>query len=278
MRSPIRILGGKGKMARWIVDRLPECEAYVEPFGGGASVLLAREPVRLEVYNDLDESLVGFFKVLADPALFGDFYRRVALLPYSRALFYECRRTWAEQADPVERAARWFVLARQNFGGMCDSWGFVVTAHGHVPPLTWASTLKMLPAIHCRLQRVQIECNDWRKVLAAYDGPDTLFYCDPPFVHATRSSTRYTHELSDQDHVELVERLLALDGKAAVSTYPNDIYRRLVAAGWKRQIRRTVCHAAGKVRESGLRGLGAATRMQPRTEWLLVKPERKTEA
>ncbi|MCS7226943.1 MAG: DNA adenine methylase, partial [Gloeomargarita sp. SKYB31] len=69
-----------------VAKLLPLVEAwphrrYCEPFGGGASVLLAKQPVEVETYNDLDGALVEFFKTLADPDRFEQFYRRVALLP-----------------------------------------------------------------------------------------------------------------------------------------------------------------------------------------------------
>ena len=117
LRSPILWFGGKGNMVAKLLPLMPPCRRYVEPFGGGASVLMAREPVEVEVYNDLDEDLSSFFRVLADPARFGKFYRRVALLPYSRSIYNECRSTWEACEDPIERAARWFVVARQSFSG-----------------------------------------------------------------------------------------------------------------------------------------------------------------
>ena len=41
---------------------------YVEVFGGGASVLLSKPSATLDVYNDLDQGLVNFFKCLRDRA------------------------------------------------------------------------------------------------------------------------------------------------------------------------------------------------------------------
>jgi DNA adenine methylase len=91
MRSPIGWFGGKGNMRGRILPTFPPHKRYVEPFGGGASLLLAKEPVELEVYNDLDHALYEFFTTLADPGEFERFYRRVALLPYSRELYNECQ-------------------------------------------------------------------------------------------------------------------------------------------------------------------------------------------
>jgi len=104
--GPIKWFGGKGQMQRKILPLLPRCKRYCEPFGGGASILLARDPVEVETYNDLNEALVDFFRVLADPELFEAFHRRVAPLPYSRAIYNECRKTWRDEPDRIKRAAK----------------------------------------------------------------------------------------------------------------------------------------------------------------------------
>ncbi|GIW05154.1 MAG: hypothetical protein KatS3mg059_1774 [Thermomicrobiales bacterium] len=96
--------GGKGRLVHRIIALMPPHRIYVEPFGGAATVLLNKPPSPVEVYNDVDEGLVGFFRVLSDPDLFAQFYRRVAVLPYSRKLYDDARRTWRDEPDPVKRA------------------------------------------------------------------------------------------------------------------------------------------------------------------------------
>ena len=60
----IRYHGGKFRLADWIISHFPKHEPYVEPFGGGASILLSKIPSGTEIYNDLDSDVVNFFKVL----------------------------------------------------------------------------------------------------------------------------------------------------------------------------------------------------------------------
>lgn len=250
---------------------------YVEPFGGGASILFAKEPVELEVYNDLDEGLVSLFRVLRDPKQFAEFRRLADLTLYARAEWNECRATWRNETDPIRRAYKWFVVARMSFGGcFAHSWGSVVTTSRRGMAGTcsnWQSTLDALPAIHDRLRRVQIECADWRVILEMYDTPDTLFYCDPPYVTSTRKSGGYLHEMTDADHRELVGRLLRLEGKAVLSGYPSPIYDPLTEAGWIRHDFETACHAAGRTRGTDLQGAGSCLAKQPRTECVWVKPD-----
>ena len=65
-RPALRYHGGKWKIAPWIIKHFPEHDCYVEPYGGGASVLLRKRPSFLEVYNDVFGSVVNFFKVLRE--------------------------------------------------------------------------------------------------------------------------------------------------------------------------------------------------------------------
>jgi len=268
--------GGKGNLAKRILPYFPEHKIYVEPFGGGASLLFAKEPSPVEVYNDIDSGLVNFFRVLRDSEKFEKFYRLVSLTPYSREEYYFCRDTWESCEDDIERAYRWYVVARMSFSGRfgCD-WSHAVTytsrnMSGAVSK--WLSIIDMLPEIHQRIMRVQIEHKDFRDILVDYDTPDTLFYCDPPYVHSTRKAGGYKHEMTDDEHKELVELLLKLKGKVILSGYQNEIYLPLEQAGWQRIDFPTVCHAAGKTRQTKILGEGTAKEKQPRIESIWISP------
>lgn len=136
----------------------------------------------------------------------------------------------------------------------------------------WLSILEMLPAIHERMMRVQVEHYDFRKVLEIYDTEETFFYCDPPYVMNSRSGSVYRHEMSDDDHKDLVEALLSIEGMAMLSGYRNELYERLEQAGWLRKDFPTVCYAAGRTRASGIRGEGASKKKVPRIESVWINP------
>jgi len=279
LRNPIPYFGGKGHMGTTarILSFFPPHRHYVEPFGGGASVLLAKSPCGgVETYNDFDHALYEFFLTLADPAAFELFKRRVEALPYSRELWRECKATWGERTDRLERVWRWWVVARQSFGGMfAQSWGSSVTLANRKMASTngsWLSAIEGLPAVHARLQSVQIENCDFRDCLKRYCGEGYLAYCDPPYVLSTRRDGGYQHEMSDDDHRDLVELFLQYDGMVVLSGYRNAVYEALEAAGWERHDWHTSCLAAGRTRASGLQGKNSARRTQPRTESVWLNP------
>ncbi len=88
--------------------------------------------------------------------------------------------------------------------------------------------------MHERFRRVQIECDDWRSVMVRYDTPETLCFLDPPYVPVTRVSGKYRHELTQNDHRDIVARLLEFRGMAMLSCYDHQTYVPLEQAGWKR--------------------------------------------
>lgn len=266
-------------MVAKILPLFPAHEIYVEPCGGGSSLLFAKEPVGTEVYNDLDSGLVNLFRVLRDPEKFGRFYHYVTMTPWSREEYLHCRQSWEDVDDEVIQAYRWFVVARMSFSGQFGaSWGYSITKanRGMAGSCSrWLGVLEILPAIHERLMRVQIDHSDCRAVIRRYDTEKTLFYLDPPYVPSTRKSGGYRHEMTLEDHQELVTLLLGVKGKVILSGYNSAVYEPLEEAGWERKDFKTVCFAAGRTRANGILGVGAAKRLQPRTESLWISPSCK---
>ena len=57
-----------------------------------------------------------------------------------------------------------------------------------------------------------------------------LVYCDPPYLHYTRSSTsRYRFEYEEKDHIELLELLKRLPCSVMISGYPSYLYDQRLA-------------------------------------------------
>lgn len=231
--SLIRWAGGKGKQLNDLLPLIPRSKIYVEPFGGGCSVLLNRPRMPVEVYNDLDSALVNLFEVVRNDDSFDTFRRLVDYTPYSRAEFEECL-SFDGLADPVKRAVAFYTVINQSISGKRlarrGDW-----ARGRNDNLAerWFERHQKLYAIHDRVRSVQIECRDALDILEEWDTEETCFYCDPPYILETRSQRKYyAVEPGDEYHERLVDVLLNVKGMVVLSGYDHPIYQRLADAGW----------------------------------------------
>lgn len=229
-RPILRYHGGKWKLADWIISHFPKHRVYVEPFGGAGSVLMQKDRSYAEVYNDLDGELVNMFAVARDRGF--ELARVLELTPFSRD---EYRLSFAVSEDPLEQARRTAIRSMMGFGSnaLCRNIqsGFRSNSNrsGTTPAHDWRNYPEALVAIIDRLRGVVIENRDATEVMERHDGPTTLHYCDPPYVHETRSAKvhghhGYSYEMTDGQHASLCAFLLGLEGAVIVSGYANDVY------------------------------------------------------
>jgi len=275
LKTLITWFGGKQRMVPKLLRLLPPHHTYVEPFGGAASLLVAKRPSAVEVYNDIDSALVNFFRVLRDPTRARAFRRLCELTPYSREAHGYCLdRLYRDQQRSVALAHRLFVVLRQGFGGeIGPTWGYTITSSSRgmgSRVSAWHSAIERLPEVIARLRCVQIANDDGARVIERFDTPQTCHYVDPPYVWATRRSGGYSHELTDDDHRRLVQVLLDAQGMVMLSGYRNDIYAPLEAADWRRfefDVRSTAC---GHTRHN--KRLGTSADSDRRTECIWLNP------
>lgn len=227
----LRYHGAKFRLAPWVLKHFPEHRCYVEPFGGAAGVLLQKYRAYAEVYNDLDEDIASFFRVLRDRAQSNRLIQLLRLTPYARAEF---ELAYEHCDDPVERARRTAVRACMGFGSAGATKGVtgfrIDTArpYGTAQHL-WARYPEQLGAVIERFQGVLIENRPATEVMQQHDTPDTLHFVDPPYVYATRSLRNvaqgcYRHEMTDDQHLELLATLKGLQGMVVLSGYPSLLY------------------------------------------------------
>lgn len=253
-RPALRYHGGKFRITPWVLQFFPPHRAYVEPFGGAASVLLQKPRCPAECYNDLDGRVVGFFRVLRDPQQAAELQRRVALTPYARE---ELEWAFGEPTDAIDAAHR--LVVRSFLGHGSDSatrrcrTGFRarLTEGRALPSAEWSTWADSIPAFTERLAGVLIDNDDALAVIGRMDHPNTLLYVDPPYVHASRSSMMnkrsgtngYAHELDDAGHRQLAAKLHAVRGMVVISGYPSDLYQELYG-DWEQ-------HQRGAVADTG---------------------------
>lgn len=251
--------GGKFSHLDWLLPLLPNCRHYCEPFAGSAAVLLNRDPSPIETYNDLDNEVVNFFRVLRERK--ADLVEAIGLTPFSREEFFYACQPLPDAISPLERARRFFVRARQVRTGLAQTaslgrWANCKdTSRAGMSGVVsrWLGSVQSLPEIAERLLRVQIENRPALEVISLYDGPETFFYCDPPYAHETRGDSKaYGHEMTNGQHRAFAEKLHRIKGRAAVSGYRGPLYDKLFG-DWRR-IDAPVkqCHSIKKSRQEVL--------------------------
>lgn len=244
-RPVMRYHGGKWRIAPWVIDHFPNHGVYVEPYGGAGSVLLRKPRSTGEVYNDLDGEVVNVFRVLRSPETAARLAVLLALTPFAREEFLA---SYEPDVDPVEQARRTIVRSAMGMGtdavGRHSRNGFRSKRSGDILPASdFAHYPPHVVAFTARLRGVVIECRPALDVIAQYDAPDTLIYCDPPYLAGLRCGGRaraYAHEMSDDEHRVLSTALLQARGMVIVSGYASALYAELYEArGWRRVDRET---------------------------------------
>ncbi len=222
MYSPLSWYGGKYILSKEFVKFLPpNITTYVEVFGGGGSLLFNKSKSEFEVYNDLDSNLVNFFTVLRDNM--EELVTAINLTPYSRQEFKTCYYKYKDKnVSCLERARRFFVVNQQSFSSIMTSGSFSVSA-GTVN--TWNNLEKRIIQCANRFKQVLIENLAFEKIFEKYDSDMTLFYVDPPYVPDSRKSKNvYDCELSQEQHVILLDILKNVKGFVLLSGYHNNLY------------------------------------------------------
>ena len=265
-RPVVRWHGGKWRLAPWIVAHLPPHRVYTEAYGGGGSVLLRKPRVHAEVWNDLDDDVVGLFRVLRDPVAADELVRRLELTPFARSEF---RWSFDIGADScaIERARALVIRSFQGFGSNAHaghSTGFRANSSrsGTTPAGDWANYPDALRAVVARLRGVVVENRPALEVIATHDSPDTLHYVDPPYLWETRQlssgavapKNRYRYEMDAAQHADLLAALRDVSGMVVLSGYPDDRYDTALPQ-WRRVERAAFADGA-----------------RPRTEVLWINP------
>lgn len=251
--------GGKFSHLDWLLPHLPRAHHYCEPFSGSAAVLLNRESSPVETYNDIDGDVVNFFRVLRDRQ--DDLVRAIALTPFSREEFHRAINGSIQGITDLERARRFYIRARQARTGLAQTatlgrWANCKnTSRAGMSGVVsrWLGGVEALEEIAVRLLRVQVENRPAVEVIRLYDSAETLFYCDPPYLHETRGDSKaYGFEMDTAQHSELAETLKQCRGKAAVSGYRCDTMDKWYK-GWKRYDAPVKqCHSIKQLRQECL--------------------------
>jgi DNA adenine methylase len=234
LRSPLKMHGGKSYLARRIVALMPEHRVYIEPFLGGGSVLLNKPPAEREVAGDLDPGLMNFWRHVGCPK--SRLFEMAADVDYCEDEF----RMACEAAPDLGVYGALCFLVRNRFsrGGLGKSFAWSDRLRGGQPGdvNAWDTIRSQLPAIAARVNRVEFHCVDAVSLIRANDANDALIYCDPPYLHETRTAKKaYAFEMGTDAHRSLLHTLTEAKGTILLSGYRSPLYDYAAdLAGWHR--------------------------------------------
>lgn len=251
-RPALRYQGGKWLLAPWIAQHFPAHQRYVEPYAGAFSVGLRKVAASETVCNDLNPEVVNFFQQLQQgPEALID---AIAISPRTAAEFERCK---VAAGSPLEQARRFYLRCQMAYASGGGRWSGG-TSQARLQ-LVQRQSDQHLWAVAARLQGVAIEQGPALDCLRRHDGPDTLFYVDPPYAHSVRGSKdrrhkscqaqprrQYAYELTEADHRELIAILRSLQGAVVLSGYASALYAELLS-DW-RQVEKTVCASSREPR------------------------------
>lgn len=264
--QPLKWHGGKGafngKLAKWIISLMPDrgewsWNLYSEPYFGGGSVSLHMDAGGIsEIHNDIDGDLQNFWDCLKTVSAFKAMQRDLEATPFSQPVYAEAARTldykaeWPGSTSPVDRAIAFFILCRQSRAGKMKDFATPTsrTRCGMNENVSaWLNAIEGLPAVHDRVKRMEFWNMDAVAFVRKFDHPRRLFYCDPTYLPETRASTKdYKHEMTPEQHMDLLKCLADIKGRFLLSGYRSTMYDEFAAdAGWTRHEFKIANNASG---------------------------------
>jgi DNA adenine methylase len=251
LQTILKYPGSKWSTAKWIISYFPvgyEQMTYVEPYMGSLAVFFNKDRSVIETINDLDRRVVNLFKVIRDNP--EELARMIEYTPWSRQ---EYRESYTQSENEIEDARRFLVRMWQAIGAKSsDITGWrnnIQDLNGNVDQ--WATKLpaRIVEAAarlrHVNGHQVNVENQPALKLLERHARPYVFIYADPPYVRSTRHGRLYACEMTDSDHIALLELLLKHPGPAMLSGYDNEIYNNMLS-GWYTEKRIAACEGGTK--------------------------------
>lgn len=231
LKTPISYYGGKQKMASRILPLIPKHELYCEPYCGGAAILFAKPPSKIEVINDLNSEVVIFYKVVKTK--FKQLQKEIRATLHSRELHRKARFIFIHPHlfTDIERAWAVWVNSVQSFSSILGStWSCGVKSNTSEKK-TQAKKLAFTKELAERLEHVQIECRDALEVIKTRDSRKSFHFIDPPYFNSDMG--HYGGYTAD-DFEKLLVMLGKIKGKFLLSSYPSDLLAKYTKKyGWQ---------------------------------------------
>lgn len=244
MNSCVKYFGGKNGMYKNIIPEFPDkgsYDTYIEPFGGSFAIGLHTPEdmiAPIEIYNDLEKNVYSLFKVLSDEEKFNEFKQVCDLAYYDEDLRNEYIDDLknGKELDEVSRAFRFFYVNRTSHNGIGGfSLQRVVRRNMSKNVSDFLSTVDGLYELHQRLSKVNFMNRDGIELMERFSEPNIFIYADPPYVHSTRGTTRYTVDMDEVTQKKFLETCINNRAKILISGYDCEMYNILTENGFTKK-------------------------------------------
>jgi len=215
-------IGGKRRLADVLIPRFPPHTCYVEVFAGAAALFFMRPPADVEVLNDVNDDLINLYRVVQHHL--EEFVRQFKWALTSREVFRWLSDTPPHTLTDIQRAARFYYLQQNCFGGRVEGRSFG-TATTSPPGLNLLRLEETLSAAHLRLSGAYIEKLEWHACIERYDRPHTFFYLDPPYFETEGYGVPFGFE----QYERMANMIGGLQGRAILSLNDHPAIRALFA-------------------------------------------------
>lgn len=237
MTAIIKHPGAKWSIAPWIISFFPKHHSYLEPFLGSGGVFFTKKKSDIETINDRDDDVVNLFEwIRKDPERLA---HEIYWTPYSRTVYdaaWEAQRT---ETDPLRRAVNFYIrmMMGHGFRTTGEKVGWKNDVKGREKAYAahyWCVTPENIIQAAERLRGVQIENKPALELIQRFNFSNVLIYADPPYLLATRHGKQYRHEMTDADHLDLLDVLKAHKGPVLISGYDHPLYT-VALRDWHRE-------------------------------------------
>lgn len=248
MKQILKYPGAKWRLADWIISHFPPHGTYLEPYFGSGAVFFTKKPSRIETINDIDGNVINLFKVIREQP--NELAEMIEFTPWAREEYYA---SYEPTNDPLEKARRFLVRCWQGYGTDLRSktgWDNSRRASLRVSRNNDFQELpKNIIRAAQRLKHAQIENKPAVELIKEYNYAEVLIYADPPYLLTTRASgKRYKNEMTEDEHLELLETLKQHKGPAIISGYECELYNRILK-NWNKYTKTTIAVSGGKREE-----------------------------
>lgn len=251
MNSVIKYPGSKWSLANWIIEHFPPHHSYLEPFFGSGAVLFTKPRSNIETVNDLDGEVINLFEhIRADPERLA---AEVYLIPYARDIYEKAFQDMRTEKDSFKRAVNFYIrmMMGHGFRTTGEKVGWKNDVQGREKSYAasqWCQLPDVIMRAAERIRGVQIENRPAIELITRFNYPNVLIYADPPYLLNTRHGKQYRCEMTEDDHVQLLEALLTHSGPVLLSGYESDLYNKMLK-GWRKEHITTYAQTATQRKE-----------------------------